>query len=123
MASAGTCETRRIEPDAMESHFAGHITADVAEKGRKAAYELLGDRVVRFWTIDLSRIDGFEAAVRNAGFAWMKEFRARGGKRMFIVSDNAMVRMMGSALAFATGMPVAFVPTREAALERMKQER
>lgn len=118
MVQAG-CETRRLGPDALESIFTGHVTPEVAESGRKAAYDLLGDRSIRYWTIDVSAISGFDPAVRSVGFAWMKAFRARGGVRMFIVTEQSFVRMMGSALAFATGMPVSFVRTRDEANERM----
>jgi hypothetical protein len=118
-AANGTCESRWADANAMETVFTGYVTLDVAQSGYVAAFALLGDRAVHYWTIDVSAITGFEASIRSAGFRWMKDFRSRGGQRMFVVTASSAVRMMGSALAFATGMPVSFVPSREHAAKRI----
>ena len=110
----------RIGPDSMASVFTGHITLPIAEGGRKAAFDIVGDGALRWWIIDVSGITGFDGDVRKAGFVWMKAFRAHGGERMFIVTTSGAVRMLGSALAFATRMPVSFVATRAAADEQIK---
>ena len=117
---SGTCKSQWVDPDHVETEFGGYVTLAVAELGREEAFALVGDRAVRSSMVDVSAIAGYEAAVRKAGFAWMKAFRSRGGERMYVVTSMGVVRMMGSALAFATGMPVSFVATRDAARARIR---
>lgn len=119
-APGGAVVTKRLSPTLVESVYSGRMTADLVGVVREQLSPFFHDETRLDWLINLEAVTGVELAPSrdSAGFyAW---FRASGGDRISLVVTSAAVRMVVSALIFATGVQVRVFEARARALNHLE---
>lgn len=82
---------------------------EVAIEGVKA---LLVSARPRFFLLDATETNGYDADVRTPGVRLLKTLREGGVASGVCVAPSSTVRMIGAAVAFVSGLPVTFVESR-----------
>ncbi len=103
----------------FEAVYVGRCSATLVEQAHRLALEVLGEVSDSRWLIDMSALTSAEVSARDGGERLMKDLMARGAQEFAVVLTNAAVRMLFSAVVFATGMPVRFFESRGAAMGRL----
>lgn len=115
----GTIQVSSIKPAVVEAIYKGYITSEMQERSFPEFKTVLGKATASHWVIDAIDIDGFDPKVGIAGGAWISSFKGQGGHTMIVVTTSSLVRMLGSTLAFGSGLSVKVVSTRVQALAHM----
>jgi hypothetical protein len=117
----GKAELARPAPGLLTVCFTGHLTDALMESldARLADALVSGDaRVIVF---DAIGVTGFDVATRRSGLALLQRVHASGAVAVTAVTA-AGVRMMASAIAFAAGLTMRLVATRDEADRFAKEE-
>lgn len=116
----GSVVTRRLEGKIVETVYRGRITAEMAMQVRRDIEPWLLEIKGLEWLIDTSGATSLSPAPREATSGVVDLFRRMGGHRIAAVMPSAPIRMVASALAFATGLPLKIFETRAQALEYLR---
>jgi hypothetical protein len=118
---AGTVVTKRIAPNLVESIYSGRMTADLVGVVKNQLRLHLFEGAQLNWLVNLERVTGVELARSEDSSGFYAWFRANGGDRIAVVMTSTVVRMVMSAVAFATGTNVRLFETRAQALEHLQK--
>lgn len=83
----------------------------------------LADKQPRFAIFDATPVTGFSADSREPGGAILACLKRRGVVRTCVVTESGSIRMIGSAVALATGHSVRFFENRVMALAEISKLR
>ncbi len=116
----GQVSARWHDDDVIAGIFKGHVTAADVTELRRLTDALMDARVPLAVYIDTSAVTGFDPAVREPAVPWLRSMKEREVRRLLAVAPSSLVRMMGSAIAVASGLSLKFVAAAdlEAALAR-----
>jgi hypothetical protein len=103
----------------FEAIYVGRCSSALVEQAHRLAVDILGDVHDARWLIDMSALTGADVGARDGGVRLMQDLLARGAQEFAVVLTNSAVRMLFSAVVFATGMPVRFFDSRAAAMGRL----
>jgi hypothetical protein len=111
------------EPGVINAFFSGHITGPLLDDAVVELKALVGDAKIDALFVDTTLVSGFDPDVASAGRLFLGFFKERGVAASVAIAPNSLVRMMGSAIALATGLSMRFFGTPEearAALAKMQ---
>jgi hypothetical protein len=117
----GTVVTKRIAPQIAESVYSGRMTANLVAEVRKQLRPLMAEGKGLNWLVNLERVTGVEVARSDDSSGFLSWFRENGGDRIAVVMTSTLVRMVISALAFASGSGVRLFETRAQALDHLQK--
>lgn len=116
----GWTETRHVEGKIVETAYHGKILPEHLDEIRAALdveFRKIGGGD---WLLDTTKASGLRAAPSEASTAFFDSFRRAGGRRIAAVVGSSPLRMLGSAVAFATGHDIKLFATREEALKYLR---
>jgi hypothetical protein len=99
--------TELFEARVLITCMRGYVTAAVSAGSFQEFREQANVTHGAIWIIDTMAITGFQPSAVQVGARWFDVFKARAGKQIIMVSDNAAVRMAAATLAFAVHIKVA----------------
>ncbi len=118
----GAVSTRRLEGKIVETTYRGKISAEMAEQVRRDIEPFLKDTPGVDWLINTTAATGFAPAPRTATIGVIELFKKHKGHRIAAVMPSTGIRMVASALVFATGMPLKIFETRDKALAYLRSK-
>lgn len=121
LVDRGSFDVTWREPATVQTVYAGHLSAALLERGTAAAFDLAVGRHWRYGLLDCSLVTGFDPDVRGAAAGLIQTFRADGGRAAAIVVRNGGLRMLATAIAFGTGLPIRAFTDREAAEAHLRE--
>jgi hypothetical protein len=68
------------------------------------------------WISDATGLEGYEKAALSEGRNWFAAFKARGGRRVILVSQWSIAMMAARAMGFGFGVRISNEPTMAQAL-------
>jgi hypothetical protein len=116
----GSTETRYLDGKIVETIYYGKIVPEHLEEVRVALEREFTRIGGGDWLLDTSRADGLKAAPSAASAAFFEAFRRAGGRRIAAVVGSSPLRMLGSAVAFASGLDIKLFATRDEALKHLR---
>ena len=116
----GSVRTRRLEGQIVETIYSGKISAEMADQVRQDLEPLLRRIEGMDWLINTTAATGFAPAPRAATIGVIEMFKKHKGHRIAAVMPSTAVRMVATALVFATGLPLRIFESREKALAYLK---
>ena len=123
--AAGSIEFTRPLEDVVELRWSGFISKGTVgnKPGELADFLDKLEAAPRYALFDATGVTGFSPDSREPGGAILGLLKKRGVKRTFVVTDNSAIRMIGSAVALATGLSIRFYETRPLAFAEMAKLR
>ena len=110
-------------PTVLAISFEGHIQGtSLAFLPSKIDAVLAGTSVRRVF-FDTEAVTGYSIDVRGPGATMLAHLRTKGIERAVVFAPLASVRMIGSALLLAAGLPATFVATRIEAITTLATDR
>ncbi len=103
--------------------FSGRVTGALLEPTVAEVRSVVAARRPRFALFDTRDVESYSPDVRGPGSDLLRTLREAGLERALAVAPSAAVRMIGSALALATGTPLSFVESVDAAYARFAELR
>ena len=104
--SLGSVESAQIGPLVVITTFVGHISRVTADAQLGQFRERLEKMHEPTWIMDCGSITGFDPSAVGAGSKWFDAFKARGGRRVVLVSRLHAARMAAATIAFGVGLRV-----------------
>lgn len=111
--------TRHLEGNIVETVYQGRIVFD-GSLNRELTHHLHALPEMA-WLIDASRVTGIDPKQREKASATIELFRSLGGRAIAAVVPAAPVRMVASALAFGSDLPMKIFSSREQGLEYLRR--
>ncbi len=116
----GEVTTLHLEGSIVETTYRGVATRQLVQSVLDITPELL-DQVPRAsWLLDLTQVKSTDSHARIPGAELLKIFRDRGGREFALAVESSGLRMLLSAVGFATGMPIKMFATRDEALAYLR---
>lgn len=115
----GNAVTRHLEGNIVETVYQGRIVFD-GSLNRELTRHLHALPEMD-WLIDASQVTGIDAKQRDEASGTIELFRSLGGRAIAAVVPAAPVRMVASALAFGSDLPMKIFSSREQGLEYLRQ--
>jgi hypothetical protein len=103
----------------LEVRFPAYVDASCLAKVIREVRALVGARQLDGALLDASRVERYSADVRGPSRELLDFLRQHGVRRPIAVSSRGAVRMIGSAIALAVGIPIVFVETRSGAVAKL----
>ncbi len=111
-----------IDDSTLETVFTGRLTKELAVAHRERIQKEISTRAPRFFLINGERLSGFDAAIRSDSAELLRALRAAGVLKVAAVTELSAVRMLGTAVSFAAGLPLKFYAKRAEALAALKSD-
>jgi hypothetical protein len=112
------------EPGVVECTIAGHVDGAALDDATAELQRFLGpDGRVEALFVETGGVTGFDPDVAGSGRGFLGAFQERGVQASVAVAPNGLVRMMGSAIALATGLSMRFFGDRDEALVYLEKTR
>jgi hypothetical protein len=121
VAEPGSVATRKLESKIIETTYRGRISAEMAAQVRADLEPLLRETRGINWLIDATDVTGMAAAPREDTIGVVELFKRCEGHRIAAVISSSPVRMVASALVFATGLPLRMFHDRDTALAYLRE--
>lgn len=115
--------TRWLDDEILEATYRGTVTEALVAEADRRFWRAAGGRFVRFALLDAGAATGIEGGAAQTGRQWMSHFKAQGGQLIVVIATLSAIRMVVSALLFATGTPVRIVGSRDEALAQITRAR
>lgn len=112
--------TRRLEPKIIETVYAGHISAEMAEQVKGQLVDNLALQPGSHWLIDAGSATGIQPAKEYNRLAVFRAFEENGGGRIAVVVKSGPLRMMSATFSFALGLKMKAFEERGEALEYLR---
>ncbi|MBL8683750.1 MAG: hypothetical protein JNK05_31550 [Myxococcales bacterium] len=116
----GWTETKIVEGKIVETAYFGKILPSHLDEVRIALEAALRKSGGGDWLVDTTKASGFRPAASESSSAFFDAFRRLGGKRIAVAVSSAPLRMLGSALAFASGQDIKLFASRDEALQFLR---
>lgn len=113
----GWTETKQLDAKTVETVYFGKILPEMIDEVIRDLEVVLKRMNGGDWLVDFSKVEGFRAAGSGSTSTFFAMFRTSGGKRIAAIVGSSPLRMIGSALAFASGHDIKLFSTREEALK------
>jgi hypothetical protein len=120
--AAGTVTVRPLNDRVVEVVYSGKVDANLIQHSMSQLLAIHKRSPVRWQFIDATNISGIDPSMRRAASEAMQSVKDNGMQVIAVVNVSA-ARMLGSALAFAVGLPLRLVPTRDEALALLRAEK
>jgi hypothetical protein len=117
----GAIRVRFISPTILDLVWTGYITEASCAQYPAQLEHLLAAQRIDYAVFDALRVSGFSADSRGPGGRLLSICKQAGARRVMVVTDSSAIRMIGSTVAFATGMSIRFFATRAEALAAIEQ--
>jgi hypothetical protein len=118
----GEAVTSQLDSAIVETRYQGHCSAALVGAVLNRVPAVLDDVPGACWLVDLSGVTGFDSAAREPGSKIFRTFRERGGRKFAAVVPGSSLRMLVTAVAFATGLPVKVFAQRSEAISYLRAE-
>lgn len=115
--------TRWLDDEILEAAYRGNVSEALVEEADRRFWRAASGRFVRFAIVDTSAATGIDGGATQTGRQWMSHFKAQGGQLIVVITTLSAIRMVVSALLFATGTPVRIVGSRDEALAQIARAR
>jgi hypothetical protein len=102
----GAIRVHVVSPGVVEVVYAGYVSATLLEEKAHEFYATLRRSPATHWIADATGLQGFDPKVNLLGAPWVDAFKSQGGRLLILVSTSPSVRMAGSTLSFAAGVPI-----------------
>jgi hypothetical protein len=112
----GEVTTRHLEGSIVETTYRGACTRALVQSVLDVTPEVMHAVPGAHWLLDVTAVTTTEAAARIPGSELIKIFRERGGNEFAVAMTSPGLRMLMSAVGFATGVPLKMFATRDEAL-------
>lgn len=119
--SVETLSFRWYDDQTIEVVFAGHVTGAGMQRALPRLSEMLQLRMLRQVLIDASQITSYTPDVREPGRELFRLLNSAGAQITVAITPSPIVRMMGAAVALATGTRIRFVPARAEAITHLER--
>lgn len=116
----GEAVTRHLEGTIVETTYRGHCSEALVREVSELVPTVMKEVPGVSWLVDMSGATSSDANARKPGLAIFETFRSRGGREFAVVLTQSSLRMLFTAVAFASGLPVKFFTTREQALVHLR---
>lgn len=113
MTESPLAEVTMLAEKTLEVRFQGHVTGALVESVVPRIALVRGAVLVRWVLFETSGVTGYRIDVRGPGGAMLTALREAGVERGVAVTKVPSVRMIGSALTLAAGLPTRFVEYRD----------
>ena len=110
LGHTGTAITELLDGNLGVVRLRGHMSKLVIEAALQDVRALI-TRGARAFILDTTGVSGFDTDIRSTGFELLSTLRRRGVAGAAAAVTSPAVRMLASAIAFGTGLPVEFFPT------------
>ena len=111
-----------IQPGVVKIRFADHPTGAIVEDTLRRLEIFVGAEKLRGCFLDAGGVSAFDSSVRGPGRELLTALRARGVERAVCLTVSPLIRMIGSTLSFASGLPVLFVATEAEAMAKLREQ-
>ncbi len=119
----GYAHVGRHGADVVEVTLKGYVDALVVGDASMRTLRELDSGPAVAALIDATDVGSFAPDMREAGTRLLERLRSAGVPRILVVSSDSPVRMVLSAIAFASATPIEIVDTREIAAARLREAR
>lgn len=120
--AAGAVTVRPLNDHVVEVVYSGRVDANLIQHSMSQLLAIHKRSPVRWQLIDATNINGIDPSMRRTASEAMQSVKDNGMQVIAVVHVSA-ARMLGSALAFAVGLPLRLVPTRDEALALLRAEK
>jgi hypothetical protein len=114
--------TRHLEGAIVETVYRGHCGVRLVESVARDAPAILASVPGTCWLLDMRASNGVDAVCSQFGVEIFRAFRARQGRAFAVVLRSGPLRMMVTAAAFASGLPLRVFERRQEALVFLRAE-
>jgi len=118
----GKARVTQLDPRTMHIRFEGHASGAVVEGVLPEVKRLLSTGAVRGLVIDAAGVTGFTPDVSQAGRTLLGLFVEAGVKACSTAVSSGAIRMIGTAIGFAAGLPIEFVSTDDEAQAAVRRK-
>lgn len=118
----GVVTVRSVNDAVVDVVYEGRVDAALIQQSMRALQEIQERSHPRWQLVDATNITGIDPGIRRAASEAMQTVKNNGMQVVAVVNVSA-ARMLGSALAFAVGLPLRLVATREEALKILRAEK
>jgi hypothetical protein len=116
----GEAVTRHLEGTIVETTYRGHCSEALVKAVSELVPMVMREVPGVSWLVDMTGASSTDANARKPGLVIFEMFRSRGGNEFAVVLTQSSLRMLFTAVAFASGLPVKFFTTREQALVHLR---
>lgn len=116
-------DVKRLGDDAVEVVFTGRLTTAEINGSLERAMVLLGEKPAKIYFIDATRVTAIEPSIRAPASDAVKRVQQAGVRELVVAVELTALRMLGAAIAFATGVPIKFFAKRDEALRYAREPR
>jgi anti-anti-sigma regulatory factor len=120
--AAGAVTVNPLNDHVVDVVYSGRVDANLIQQSMSELLALHKRSPVRWLLIDATNITGIDPSMRSSASEAMQAVKDNGMQVIAVVNVSA-ARMLGSALAFAVGLPLRLVPTRADALALLRAEK
>lgn len=108
-------EASLLAEQTLEITFEGHVTGALIAPIVPRIIDLRGAKGIRWVLFDTTLVTGYSLDIRAPAAVMLDTLKRSGVEKSVAVTKLASVRMMGSALTLAAGLPMRFVEFRDEA--------
>ena len=119
---AGTIKTFRLDNKIIETSYTGKMAPEMLVQLRKDMETLMRLQPGSSWLADTTAATGYSPASRELTQPILDVFQKNSGKKIAVIMPSSGLRMLVSAVAFASGLPIKLFAKREEALVWLRQE-
>ncbi len=116
-----TCDVDPIGLDTMEFVYRGHVAAADLRAMVEKYKALRAERGAETYNVvDTLAVTGVDKEIGEILGEVLELFRQGGGSHVIMAATESSVTMLGRSMSFSAGVKLHLVPTRAAALEKLR---
>lgn len=121
-SEAGTIKTVRLDSKTIETSYTGKMSPEMLVQLRKDMETLMRLQPGSSWLADTTGATGYSPAPRDLTQPILDIFQKNQGKKIAVVMPSSGLRMLVSAVAFASGLPIKLFSKRDEAIVWLRED-
>ena len=118
---SGSIRTTRLDKDIIETTYHGKMTPELLVQLRRDMEAQMRAQPGSSWLADTTGASGYAPAPRELMQPILDAFKQHRGKKIAVVMPSSALRMLVTAVAFASGLPIKLFAARDAAIAWIRE--